>query len=128
MHPTVLIIDDEPAVLDLLKEFLTLSYYRVETASSADEAVFALARMENTPMAVFVDLALENGGGVDLIRQLRTIPRLAAARFVGLSGALSPDAASAAMQAGCHGFIAKPFRMNDFLPFITEGARLPDPS
>jgi two-component system, cell cycle response regulator DivK len=122
MRPIVLIIDDEPAVLELVSEFLTLSSYRVYTASGETEALLAVARMDTPPTAVFVNLHRGRAGAAGTIRRLRGIPRLAATRFVALVGGDAAASSSAALAAECEGFIGKPFRMSDFIPFIDSGS------
>jgi PAS domain S-box-containing protein len=67
--PTVLIVDDEPMVLDLLRTQLDGHGYRVSTASSGSEARQMIeTRM---PDALILDLVLKDVHGCDLIVALK---------------------------------------------------------
>ncbi len=60
-EPSVLVVDDEPAILRFLKPALTAGGYDVATASSMTEAVKAIAA--RPPDLVVLDLGLPDGDG-----------------------------------------------------------------
>lgn len=73
MSPTLrlLIVDDEAALLDLLKRYLQRLGYEVQSASSSEDA---LARFEADPegfACVVTDLALPGMNGEELIERMR---------------------------------------------------------
>jgi PAS domain S-box-containing protein len=68
----VLIVEDDPETLDMLKVILDQSQAEVTTAASATEALRAL---ERSPTDVLVsDLAMPDLDGYDLIREVRSRP------------------------------------------------------
>ena len=74
----ILVVDDEPAIRDLLGDFLTGQGYRVMTAGNGQEAL-KLAQ-ENLPDLLVSDLLLPGEHGVEVIRQIKDsyfIPTLA---------------------------------------------------
>src|SRR4029077_11852679 len=70
---TILVVDDEPAMRDLLDEALTAFGYRVLVASSAEEALdLALA---TPPDLVLSDVHMSGLSGVELCARLKAHPR-----------------------------------------------------
>ena len=97
----LLIIDDEPALLDLLGRFLGRLGYEVETSASPADA---LARFQADPdsyaMAI-TDLSLPGMTGEELIAKLRELrPQL---------GAIITSGYPYQPQAPAIGFLQKPF-------------------
>lgn len=66
---TILVIDDEPALLKSVKERLELENYSVVTCRSAEEALGTIKGF--TPDLMVVDLRLPGMSGLDLCRQVR---------------------------------------------------------
>jgi len=68
-NASVLLLDDDPIVLDSLKEFLLLEGYDVTATRSLDEALAAIdsRRFE----AVLSDIRLPKGSGFDLLEKVR---------------------------------------------------------
>jgi DNA-binding response OmpR family regulator len=71
-HPqqtTVLLVDDEQDLLDLLRDFLEVAGFRVKLARSGEEALRILAA--TTVDCLFLDVMLPELSGFDLCRQIR---------------------------------------------------------
>lgn len=75
----ILVVDDEPSILGLLKTILELSSFEVQTLTSGKEAVLRLA--EETFDVVLTDMRMETPtAGFDVIRAARNVrPRPAIA-------------------------------------------------
>ena len=69
--PHILIVDDEPSILKLLRDVVLMSCdgARVETAASAHEAFHALCKTEYD--VVLSDIQMEGMSGIDLVRETR---------------------------------------------------------
>jgi CheY-like chemotaxis protein len=66
---TVLLVDDDPGIRDILGEALRLAGYRVVTAADGGEA---LAELERGPVDLIVaDLFMPEVDGLELLRSLR---------------------------------------------------------
>jgi signal transduction histidine kinase/DNA-binding response OmpR family regulator/HAMP domain-containing protein len=72
---TVLVIDDDPSVCDVMKHFLSKEGFRVETASGGEEGLH-LAR-ELRPDAVTLDVLMPGMDGWTVLATLKTDPELA---------------------------------------------------
>ena len=66
---TIMVVDDEPMVRNLLSQFLTLRGYRVCPAKDGPDAL-SLLKQEN-PQLVILDVYMPGMTGVDVLRQLR---------------------------------------------------------
>ncbi|HEY1848499.1 MAG TPA: response regulator [Opitutaceae bacterium] len=65
----LLIVDDEDAIRDLLKEALAMRGYRTTAVSSAIEADRAIG--EDPPDLIISDLQLEESDGLDMVARLK---------------------------------------------------------
>jgi CheY-like chemotaxis protein len=65
--PTILVVDDEPTIRDLVSRVLERHGYQVVACSTAAEAV----RVAQDADLLLVDLILSDGSGRDLIQNLR---------------------------------------------------------
>ncbi|MEI7552103.1 MAG: response regulator [Verrucomicrobiota bacterium] len=71
MKKHILIVDDEVAICDLLKEFLVSCDYRVSAVCSADEAQRVVRA--DPPQLIISDLQLEDSDGLDMVKSLKAI-------------------------------------------------------
>ncbi len=65
----ILIADDEPQVLDLIRQLLVHRGYEVATASSGEEALQAVPTFR--PDVLLVDMAMPGLAGAEVLAQLR---------------------------------------------------------
>jgi len=104
-RPTILLVDDEPAILDILSDFLRLNRYRCKTVESAEEALTALK--ENRFDAVVTDVMLPGKSGIELLEIIKKDnPEMPVILITGFSGQFTPRDA---ISLGADGFFAKPF-------------------
>lgn len=71
-HPTVLIVDDDPAIRKMLVEVLQLEGIPTETATNGREAIDILAR--SGPRVVLLDLSMPVLDGWGVMRELEQNP------------------------------------------------------
>jgi DNA-binding NtrC family response regulator len=105
----VLLVDDEPAVLDTLARSLTGDGHEVVTAGSTRQAILELQRSSFDLM--ITDVVLGNGDGVDLLRAVQD--RWPELLVVAMSGHGSIESAREAMNLGAFEFLPKPVRMEE---------------
>ena len=72
---TILVVDDDPAVRDLMSRFLTKLGFRAVAAAGAEEGL-RLAREVN-PLVITLDVIMPERDGWDVLRQLKNDPQLA---------------------------------------------------
>ena len=73
-QPTVLIVDDDPAIRRMLVEVLALEGYPTETAANGQEALDLLAR--SGPRIILLDLLMPIVDGRGVVTQLAADPTL----------------------------------------------------
>ncbi len=102
---SVLIVDDEQAILEILKQFISERGYRVATATSAQDAL-ALIAGERFDVAL-IDLKLPDRAGLDLLEPLaRANPH---AKCVIMTGFASLESTIEALRLNAFDYITKPF-------------------
>jgi DNA-binding response OmpR family regulator len=98
----VLVVDDEPGIVKILKIKLKLHGYEVFGATSGAEAV-ELARIEN-PDLILLDILMPGMNGVEVLERVRTFSKVPVIVLTA-----KPDGVKVAMSMGADGFVAKPF-------------------
>lgn len=85
----VLFVDDYRETGESLAELAGLLGHDATFACSYDDAV--ARAIASCPEVMFVDLRLGTDDGRELCRHLRTVPTLAATRYVAVTGLAAPD-------------------------------------
>lgn len=105
----VLVVDDEPLILDVTKKMLDQMGYRVFSARSGTEALQIVTNRKGKIHLTILDMEMPGMGGTQAFFELRKIdPDL---RILICSGYDLDDRMRALMKAGAAGLIHKPFRM-----------------
>jgi CheY-like chemotaxis protein len=108
---TILFVDDEEPVREILREALENAGYTVITAADGAEAVAIYARQSDHPAVVVLDMHLPVMDGVTTLHALSRIdPRV---RVVATSGLGENEVL--AKQAGALAFVPKPFTIHNLL-------------
>jgi len=107
----VLIVDDEPAIRQLLTGVLTRAGYTTDTAGSGEEAGGKLARGDFD--VVLCDIQLPGMNGIDLVRASRRAG--SEATFIMVTAFASMDTAIESLKAGAADYVTKPVRNDEIL-------------
>lgn len=116
--PTVMIVDDEPNIVELVRITLEDDRVRVVTAEAGAEALM-LAEVER-PELVLLDVNLPDVSGLDLCRQLRQDPRLGEPRIVMLTAAAQRGDVESGLAAGADEYLTKPFSPVRLLSLVEQ--------
>jgi DNA-binding response OmpR family regulator len=109
----VLVVEDDQDCRELLCSLLSLEGYRVRAAGSGAEALVALAKMNEPPRLVFLDLVMPGMNGLELLGEMRRAPTLAAIPVVMHSG-LS-EQPYLGTRPGVDHWLMKPARLDELL-------------
>jgi len=101
----ILVIDDNPHVVDILGRYLREEGYGVLGAVTSDEGLklAILAR----PELVLLDIALPGTNGIELLKRIRSTNPTA--RVIMVTGNIDPALARKALELGALAYIDKPF-------------------
>ncbi len=105
--PKVLVADDEPHLLRLVKFRLEREGYDVLTATDGDEAL-AVARDEHPDLCV-LDVMMPKRSGFDVLRELRSDPACAGMKVIMLTARAQDRDVDTGFSLGADDFITKPF-------------------
>jgi len=118
MNTRLLIVDDEPDFLHVLKTYFSFGAFEVQTATAGAQA---LAALEQTQFDVVVtDMAMPGMTGLDVLREIKKtgvyLP------VIIMTGVGTIENAVEAIQAGAFHYIAKPFSPSDLVNLVTRAA------
>jgi len=116
--PTVLIVDDEPALAKALSINLRARHWNVITASDGTSALEATAKRP-IDLAI-IDLGLPDMDGIQVIEGIRGWSRMP---IVVLSARHDSDEKVAALDAGADDYVTKPFGMDELLARLRANLR-----
>jgi len=104
----VLVVEDEPPVMQFLDALLTQSGYEVLQARNGVEAMVALtAPRRNLPHAILLDLGLPLEDGISVLNFLRNVMRSGIPVIV-LTGRQEPQEEAAVRELGITALLRKP--------------------
>ena len=115
-HPTVLIVDDDPAIRKMLVEVLQLEGIPTETATNGREAVDILAR--SGPRIVLLDLMMPVLDGWGVVAELNQNPSERAKHKIILVSAI--ERLEAARDPDSDGTLSKPFTVPQLLNVLAN--------
>jgi len=112
---TVLVVDDDPDILEALSEILEAEGFEIRRARNGKEA---LERLEpDAPQLILLDLMMPVMDGWEFAQRMRQRPpEIARIPIIVLSA--DRNVGSKAADLGAVGHLAKPFELNDLLELV----------
>jgi two-component system phosphate regulon response regulator PhoB len=104
---TLLIADDEPAILDLVR--FTLEDPQVRIVEASDGATALELAQQARPDVALLDVKMPRLSGLDVCRRLRALPECAHTRVVLLTAAAQAQDRQRGLAAGADHYLTKPF-------------------
>jgi two-component system, OmpR family, KDP operon response regulator KdpE len=108
--PVVLVVDDEPQILRVMRASLPVRGYEVITASSGEEALTQLRK--HVADVVILDLVMPEMSGLEVCRRLR---EFSSVPIIVLSAKGSEGDKVAALDLGADDYVTKPFGMDELM-------------
>ena len=120
--PRVLIVDDEPHLLEAISRLLSLANYQVIEAPTAEEAL-RQAKAQH-PDVVLLDVVLPDMDGTEVCRQIKADPELVDTHVVLFSGIMTDsDAQARGLAAGADGYLSRPVSNRELLSRLAALSR-----
>jgi len=112
--PTILVVDDEPNIIEVLEIALQEAEFEVLKSGSGKEALALLQK--NDVDLVISDIKMPDFSGVELLREAKRLSPDTA--FIMITAFASTETAIEALQHGAFDYITKPFKMEDLHTII----------
>jgi two-component system, OmpR family, response regulator len=109
--PTVLVVDDEPAIVDCVATALRYEGFHTREATSGVTALASIA--EHAPMLIVLDWMLPDLDGIELTRYLRAHASQVPILFLSAKGAIEDKVE--ALRAGGDDYLTKPFGLSELI-------------
>jgi CheY-like chemotaxis protein len=117
----ILIVDDTPVNLKLMRILLANEGFNALTAGSAEEALEILRT--HRPLLILADIQLPAMDGLELTRRIKSDEGTRAIPVVALTAFATKNDEQRALAAGCDGYITKPIDTRTFGARIREFIR-----
>lgn len=108
--PVILVVDDEPQILRVMRASLPSRGYEVITARSGQEALDQIQK--EMPDLIILDLVMQEMSGLEVCRQVR---EFASVPILVLSAKGSEHDKVTALDLGADDYVTKPFSMDELL-------------
>ncbi|MDF3073305.1 MAG: phoB [Alphaproteobacteria bacterium] len=116
VKPSVLIVEDEPGLVELLRYNLERAGFEVAVANDGEEAMTAIA--EHRPDLVLLDWMLPLMSGIEVCRQIRRQADTANLPIIMLTARGEEGDRVRGLDAGADDYVAKPFSPTELISRI----------
>ena len=118
MKYSILLVDDDPNLRDMLRAMLEIGGFDV---IEAEDGLDALEKLEEiTPDILVLDVMMPNLDGVSLCKQLRSDAEFVSLPIIMLSGKAHQEAIQEGLQAGANRYLVKPTGLDELTRNINE--------
>ena len=115
MKTHILVVDDDPDILEVVREILSDEGYRVQTSLNGA----FLQRLESDPPdLILLDVLLQGEDGRELCRQVKEHDQTRQIRVILFSANVAANSTTAA--CGADDFLVKPFRVAELLDLVAK--------
>ncbi len=118
MKPTILVVDDEPNIRQMLSMLLTLNGFAVDEAIDGLQALDKVH--ENMPSLMILDVMMPNLDGISVCKRLRADPETVHLPIIILSGKTHLNADVEGLAAGADYYMFKPMKIDELLDNINQ--------
>jgi two-component system OmpR family response regulator len=108
---SVLVIEDDPDIINLLQICLKLESLETRTASNRDE-VISTFRTPPLPDLVLLDVRLPDVDGFDILTRIRQYPAMKNLPVIMLTAEATREAVLKGLVGGADGYVTKPFQID----------------
>ncbi len=117
--PSLLVVDDEPNILDALELILSDVGYQVDATTSSREALNMLNVTEHhKPDLIISDIVMPEMSGLELFDNVRACASLSKIPFLFISAFITPEIEKLVAAENKTAFLRKPFEVEDLLGTI----------
>ena len=126
LQPNVLIVEDEPPLVELLSYNLEKAGFQAQIARDGDEALLAVE--ERRPDLVLLDWMLPYVSGIEICRRLRRNPETRDLPIILLTARGEEDDRIRGLEAGADDYVVKPFSPSELVARVRAVLRRTRPA
>ena len=115
---SILVVDDDPGILDALRFLFEEEGYQVQTSEKGDYAESLRDITGGLPDLIILDVLLSGKDGRTICRSLKEQDETNHIPIIMISA--HPDAERSVKDVGADAFVAKPFSIDDFLDLVNQ--------
>lgn len=123
MSRTVLVVDDEPQTVELIRLMFKTLGQEAEGASTGAEAISAVRRSK--PIMVLLDVMLPDMSGYEVCAALKAMPEMTDVPVIMLTALDDRATREKALNAGADTFVAKPVSRNQLRDYLDRALMRP---
>ena len=118
MTISVLVVDDEPALRDLIRQMLEIGGFAVEEAEDGETALDKID--EDPPDAVILDVMMPHMDGITVCKNIRSDAETDTLPIIMLSGKTQKEAVQEGLAAGANKYLCKPVSYDELVDSLNE--------
>jgi len=120
MAYSVLVVDDEPNIVQSLEFLMTAAGFEVRIARDGDAALAAVA--ERVPDLILLDVMIPGRDGYEVCREIRGNPDWQAVRIIMLTARGRQSERQRGIDLGADAYVTKPFSTRDLVEQVKQFA------
>lgn len=125
-HPTVLVVEDEPAQREVLSYNLQAEGFDVEAAADGDTALLMVQEVQ--PDIIVLDWMLPGTSGIEICRRLKTRPETQSIPVIMLSARSEEVDRVRGIETGADDYVVKPYSVMELMARVRNQLRRVRPS
>ena len=114
---TILVIEDDPAMLKLVVEVLTVAGFKTRAASNRAE-INAEINKAPLPDLLLLDVTLPDADGFQILERIRAAPKLAKLPVVLMTAKSDVADITHGLALNADGYVTKPFKINALISVV----------
>lgn len=115
---TVLLVDDSPTEMKLLRQALTGKGYNLVSAVNGEEALEKALALK--PELILLDIILPKKNGFQVCRQLKTTPETRATKIILVSSKSQDTDRFWGLKQGADDYLTKPFTESELMSAVSK--------
>ena len=112
----ILVVDDEPAIRELLSSFLEIMDYEVESALNGKDAIEIIEK--NNFSIIISDVKMPDINGIDLLKKVKEFNKKI--EVILITGFPNNEDREQALKLGAYAYIPKPFKLQIIANILEE--------
>jgi len=117
---TILIVDDEPDIVNLTEKFLKLGDFDTITCNNGREAMEIVKERYNDIALILLDIMMPGTSGYSVLKEIKTIDKYSHILVVLFTVKSFNEDIQKGKKLGADGYLTKPFSGKDLLKYVKE--------